>query len=206
MVKKLILLGVLFIASLSGANAATITLNKGLATGYNLVSTTNSVQTTGYTIFLGTFSTAPVTPVGGNYTSIVSAFQIYGAGGVAGAGIGVLDPITGSFASNVASTVTFNNALMYIMIANNTNLASATEIAIFKNTTPSFFPSDVSSGSATANFAMGGGTALSVVAGAGSVVDNASGVDNLGYILVPEPSTMFLGAIGALVLFRRRRV
>jgi len=203
MIRKITLFTVALLIQ-NSAYSATIAINKGVAAGFSLVDSSGQaiLATTGF-ISIGTFASAPTNPGDGNYSSLVSSFIPFGAVQ------SNLIPITSATGFvNQANPLNFNNRQVYLLVGNGTTIANSTQIGLFTQTTPTFFTADITLAGST-NFALTTGNIVSAVAGAGSVVDNATGVDNLKLVsltTVPEPSAALLGALGVLGLLRRRRI
>ena len=193
----------LTVALATFVSGATITLNKGLSPGFN-VQNSAGTSTAGF-VFIGTFAggTAPGTPVGGDYTNLISTFQIFGSIATPVAGTA----LSGGITASPATPANFNTFQMYMIVANNASLAAATQFGLFTNTPATAFPADTLAAGST-NFNVNVFTALGVVAGAGSKIDNATGADTLrlvNVVPIPEPSTALLGLLGVAGLIRRRR-
>lgn len=200
---KALVVGFIFAVTSFVANAATITLNKGLSPGFN-IQDASGASSSGF-IFIGTFAggTAPGTPAGGDYSSVISSFRTFGSVAAPAAGTA----ISGSVTSSPATPANFNTLQMYMIVANNSVLGSATQFGLFTNTPSTFFPADTTA-AGSFNFNVNVFSALGVVAGAGSLIDNATGADTLRLVnvaAIPEPSVALLGALGLIGLVRRRR-
>ena len=191
------------------SDAATIAFNKGLALGFNVKDTTGAAIAS--TAFFGTFAggTAPTTPGNGDYTSIISSFNVYGTGISVSSGV-VLAGNTSNSAANTAIPTTFNTFTIYCIVANNATLSLATQFALVDNTTASFFPADITAAGST-NFTVGALSTIQPVAGAGSltagtVSPNYNSINMVHVVTaIPETSSALLGAFGVLGLLRRRR-
>lgn len=196
----------LLIASLafSGANAATVALNKGISPGFT-VQNKDGQAVTSY-LFVGSFATAPTTPVGGDYASILSAFRSFDvvADAITINSGSVIGAVAASWANVPTTAANFNGQQMYLLISNTPDYANATQIGLFTNSPVTNFVADVSTATSS-NYNVGTFASNVVVAGAGSKVDNASGADVLRLVAVPEPSVALLGALGVFGLIRRRR-
>ena len=196
----------MLIAAHGMSNAATIQLSKGLSPGFNATDTAGALVAT--TVFIGTFAngTAPTIPGNGNYTSIISSFNIFGGG--PGISIGSGSLITNATGiTSTANPTLFNGFTLYAIIANSSTLSTATQFALVNNTgAGTFFPTDITtSNSASINFTTF--TALQTVAGGGTTTTGTPNSIHMINVVtaVPETSTALLGAIGVLGLLRRRR-
>ena len=124
-------------------------------------------------------------------------------------------PLTGGSRSGLFTGQTFNGALpsgffakdAYIVVANNSNFASATLFAVFNAGVKFTTPDALGNSSQTLD---GANVVFGTVR---SVTTQPTGVTNAnftnGVVLVasqvPEPSSALLGAVGILGLLRRRR-
>jgi len=196
-------------ASCCAGFAATVALNKGLSPGFTVQNTSGTA--TASFLFIGSFSTAPTTPLDGNYQTIITSFRSFdvvadavsiGSGAVIGA-------TAASWANTPSTPANFNGLQMYMLVSNNADYTLATQFGLFTNSPATNFVADTTTATSS-NYNVGTFASNVVVAGAGVMVDNATGADvmklvNVSAAAVPEPSAVLLGAIGALGLLRRRR-
>ena len=199
MFKKLTLV-VAAVMAMASANAATIALNKGLSPGFIVQDSTGAnIQSF---IFIGTYTNGTNPADGTAPADLVANFKVFGA---LAAPIAAAGTISGNVDYNgVLAASNFNTLKMFMFVANNANLAAATQVGLFGNVPASAFPADVAA-SGSFNFNVNVFGNVEVIAGAGGKVDNATGADVLRLVAIPEPSTALLGALGVLALVRRRR-
>lgn len=202
--------GVLMFSSVT-SNAATISLARGLGNPGVIAAEDPRLGGTvlsggGYYVAVGTFTnTTGVTEVPSittDFSSLlaaVAAFDIFqfGTTPTSGATQGVMNlSLTSTGGPNPS---VFNSKQIYVLVGNGSSAASSSQWGIFTTVNPVLFPADVTAAGTTA-VALPTGAALSPLLNAGSVNGN-----NFRLVGIPEPSTMLLGALGALGLLRRRR-
>lgn len=180
---KRAVIGAIF--ALSGlASAATITVNGGIGANQGInVFNASSVALTNYAVAVGSWNGTSFTQFG---TTTVDAAAPVNAVITATSPAAVNSQVIHLFVG-AGSTVDFNNS--YALLRMNSNLA---------------FPSDVSSGTASATFLAGVGTNLTLVSSK-DMTWNPQSTSRSSLTVVPEPSAALLGALGALGLLRRRR-
>lgn len=107
--------------------------------------------------------------------------------------------IAGSFVASGPASLNSDEIFMRITAGGNTAIIA----------TGSFFPSDVSSGTASTTevFSSSAAGTISSFSGAlsATLVDNNPSIDTLNFVTVPEPSIALLSALGVFGLVRRRR-
>lgn len=199
----------LLLASVSFAGAASISIGKGFGSGVNVFLSLESggAVSKDFSFAIGTFAADPA--ANASYTEILAAFKEFGRTSsplVNGADtiIAVANPITNA-PSNAAD---FNGKPIYIVVATNgLQNTATTQYAVIKAENPAagkwVFPANVAiadAGDAPMN------SAANFVAVVGTEIDNATGVDSLRLVGVPEPTgaALLVSAMG-LVAFRRRR-
>lgn len=207
--KKYILSVLLLLAGLNASNAANVVLSKGTGLGINVLSSTGT-PVTAFTIFVGTFASAPTVFDGTNFATLRNDFIAFGS---AAAPVGGL--ITGTVArtefTGQAAAANFNNRQIYVIVSNSSDLATATEAGLFTKSaarTDWVFPADTPGalaniGASTINFA-----AITPIGATGAVDQAVGSPDSLRLALVgvPEPSTGVVALLGlGLVAIRRRR-
>jgi len=207
--KKYLLSAVLLIAGLVSSNAANVVLSKGTGAGINVLSSTGA-SLSSFTIFVGTFASAPTAFNAGNFASVASSFIEFGNAAAPGTGL-----LTGTIArtdfTGAAAASNFNNRQVYVIVANTSSLASATEAGLFTKSairTDYIFPADTPGalaniGASTINF------------GAISPIGDTTAIDavptttpdslKLAFVGVPEPSTGLVAMLGLGLLAVRRR-
>lgn len=186
----------LFVACTAGlvsiSEAATINLTRGIGNpGVGI-----GLADGGYAIQVGTYASDP-TPLMGSM-ELVNLFQMFAAGTspTSGATKGL---ITGSFSSLAngpgQAPSMFNNKQIYVMVGDAPTIAASSAFGIFAFTTTYNFPPDVTVTGAT-SVTLSNPTVMRPLLG-----DVVGG----NFVLVPEPATALLGALGVLGLLRRRR-
>lgn len=112
------------------------------------------------------------------------------------------------FGSNTNSNAAFNTQAVYTVIGNGTSIATSTQLLIAKHTTTFQADPTVTNPAVLSNTA-GSGNVLTLLKGNfGTFSADFGAGPSQAYslsILIPEPSTALLGAVGALGLLRRRR-
>ena len=177
--------------AISSANALTVSIAKGTGSGLTVLDSASVAQPT-FTIKVGTFSGSP--------NLLLTGFSEFGSTTSSS------NLVTGSFSQTPAAgeASKFNNLAAYIVIFN----ATATEGAILGRGTSAsntwLFPADVTS-SLAPTVTLDTNNATRVAATVGSITDNASGVDNVRLVPVPEPSVTALFGLLGLVGLRRKR-
>jgi hypothetical protein len=132
-------------------------------------------------------------------------FRTFASGQINGGGVGLAGLY--NYGTATVANAQFDGKAVYTVIGNGATIATSTQILIAKHTTtfaadPAITPGAVLSNSSSGNVATllkGSYGLFSSDFGAGP-----SQAYSLA-LLVPEPSTMLLGAFGALGLLRRRR-
>lgn len=181
---------------ITSANAATIAVGRGIGNPGIIAATSGgtALSAGGYSISVGSFATEPtITSDFSSLLAAVASFNTFATlpSPVSGVTVGT---ITGSFNGNGAPDPTlFNLKPIYFVIEN------AGEYGIFKVLAGTSFPANVAAVVST-SVTLSSGLAITPLANAGTVQGN-----NFRLVAIPEPSTMLLGALGALGLLRRRR-
>ena len=192
------------------SNAATISLTRGTGNPGIIASLEGTSLTAGgYYVAVGTYTTSGTTQVPlittdpASLLAAVAAFDTF-ASLVAPIGGSTIGTITGSFTSlgNVGGNTPadFNLKPIYFLVGNAATAAGSTAWGIFSMTTSSAFPADVTAAGSTP-VSIPRGASITPLMNAGIVTGDTFALVNT----VPEPSAVFLGAIGALGLLRRRR-
>lgn len=175
---KLIKSALMLVLMAAASNAATINVTAGLPT-QGLVVTTDGLARPNQLVAVGNFG-------GGVFTSF---------------GTPILDTgkINGQF---VATGPTSLNGLpVHLFVGSGTTIANSAEFIILSNNGNPLFPADVT-GIAATTFAATLSSVLTVVTSqSAQLLPN----NTINFVAIPEPSTMLLGALGALGLLRRRR-
>lgn len=143
--------------------------------------------------------------------TLTSAYRQFGLGGTFTAPGLTANRSTFSRAENAPVGGTqFANQLMYVFVGNGASLAASTEFLILK-TAFAFDPARDAIPTAetltinTANTSVLIGTLVADVRTTGTDSSATPGWRTAALNAIPEPSTMLLGALGALGLLRRRR-
>jgi hypothetical protein len=175
----------LAIASLATANAASITLTAGFGSS-GIVVTQDTIPVP-FTVDIGGFA-------GGIFTVLpVTSAAVNKLAG---------EKIAGAFGNDNTDPASLTGDPIFARI----RLASGA-FAILSTPQPaSTFP-DLTAPLASRTVTMGSGNTIGVASFGGPLVTNVSytNPNTLNFVAIPEPSTMLLGALGALGLLRRRR-
>lgn len=178
--KKLITLATA-VASLGAAHAATITI----AAGFNAAAATNvtvgGVAPSSFTVAVGSWD-------GTTFTQFGAAITDSGT-------------VNGQIVATGPAEVNSDVIFVYVGIGGVSTTAGEGQWALFRTSTNTAFPADVSNplGSATVN--LHNSTPGTVVFVAGNNATYSNNTVNF----VPEPSAALLGALGVVGLLRRRR-
>jgi hypothetical protein len=199
--KKLISAGLLF-ALVSSANAATVSVSAGFGGTSGLIVQDRLGNAIGAQSWfaVGAFASDPVIGDFASLVSTIGSMSIFSDGLTQSA-----SPfkIAASF-TNISNAALFNNKTMYFALGNGTTRANSTEFALFTMTSgTTTFPADITQPGGP-NLTMANVTSVTVLPNAGTEIDTA-GPDAIRLVGIPEPSSVILGAIGALGLLRRRR-
>lgn len=175
--KLLTILGVASAAAITSSNAATVNVSGGFGVG--VLVTTSLVNS------------ASSFEIGGYSGSVFTAFVAPAVNLAAGT------KIAGSFAGT--SPTSLNSVPIFFRISTTDGFAILS--------TGVNFPADVTSGILSSSVTFSSSASGSVVAFGGAKVTNVafSDANHLNFTVVPEPSSLLLGAVGALGLLRRRR-
>ena len=196
------------IATMAGAQSATISLGTGFGTNVGIVplSSTGAVISTAYYVGVGVFASVPViTDAASLDTAVRTSFTEFGTGVTVAAN----GAIAGSFSLIPADASVFNSKELYIVVGNGTTKANSTEFAILRGTPAYAFPANTAAGGSTP-LTLGSVTSFDPVSGAGTeaAVDPGVGRDTIklvSAVTVPEPSAVaLLGLIGLAGLRRKR--
>lgn len=175
----------LIVASLATANAASITLTAGFGSS-------------GIVVTQGTIPTAFTVEIGGFEGGLFTVLPVTSAAVNKLAG----EKIAGAFGNNNTDSASLTGDPIFARI----RLASGA-FAILSTPQPaSTFP-DLTAPLASRTVTMGSSATIGVASFGGPLVTNVSytNPNTLNFTVIPEPSTMLLGALGALGLLRRRR-
>ena len=185
---KLFAFGTLLCGSL---HAATITISPGFGTNGLLV-TSDGVAVASQFVAIGSYSagTSTFTQFGNTNTDTGT--------------------VNGIFDAVAPTTVNGQVIHLYVSSVNpgsidSTDLAAGGSWAIFRTSTSTLFPADVSSVLATTTATFSNFTTAVLVAQSSNFGAVGNNTVNFGAV-IPEPSAALLGAIGALGLLRRRRI
>lgn len=192
-----------------GAEAATIAIGSGFGAAQGIIAQTSSgasLSAGGYYIGVGTFDAVPTI---GSPTDLLAAvttsFKEFGNATSPTAVGATQGKIAASITSIPATPADFNTKELYIVVGNAATKAASTEFAILRGTPTFNFPADTAAAGGT-TYNMVSAISFAPVAGAGTEVDNATGVDGVQLAAIPEPSAALLAAaVGVLGLARRRR-
>jgi hypothetical protein len=204
---KKLALSFLAISTLA-STAATVSVSRS-GQGIIPVTTTGTVLSTGgYYIGVGTFSMIPEVRDPASLAAAVSAFSEFARSTAPTSG-GTAGTITGSFSSfGGATPATFNSREIFVVVGNQSTRETSTEFAILRGTPAWTFAGDVTAADSTA-VVIQSVNSFDTLSGAGTEVDpGATGQDRVALalaVVVPEPSSIVLLAMGALGLIRRRR-
>ena len=200
--KKYIL--ALLLATIGLGQAASITVGKGFGSGVNVLSTVGSAAITTFSFAIGTFASDPAADA--SFASLIANFKEFGRTSTPLVnGADTIIAVSSPFTAAPANAIDFNGKAIYILVGTN-GLVNSEQYAVIKALNPAagkwVFPANVAiadAGDAPMN------SAANFQAVIGTKIDNASGVDSLRLVGIPEPSSIFL-AIGALAVgFRRKR-
>lgn len=146
-----------------------------------------------------------------NFTGFIGSddFQtgvdfLFGTGNIAGAY---------AFQSASFDPTTYIGATLYTLIGNGSDLASSTEFALYKHSTTLSADAAPPTPESTYDLLLTGGSLLLGTATTYQSTDGNLGTDDttvnavqlVELVVIPEPSTLFLSAIGVLALLRRKR-
>jgi len=149
------------------------------------------------------------------YFSTSLDFSTASVADIQGAFIGVdTSPISGGTRNGLFTGQTFNGAFAsgvagsnaYIVVGNNADFSLATRLAVFDTgvvfTSPDSFGNSSQTIDATSPLMVVFGTVRTVA----TQPNNLTGANYAsGVVMVPEPSTLLLSALGVLALLRRKR-
>ncbi len=148
-----------------------------------------------YSQILGAFTAVPSASLGGHATleGLFNAAQ------------------SPDFGTSAAPNATFVGKDAFVLVGNNSTLASSTAVAVFNAGAVYVTPGATGLGSQTLDVTTTGkvvyGTLTSVTVQPNPGTSTyAQGVQMIATNIVPEPSAALLGALGALGLLRRRRI
>lgn len=199
--------------TINASQAATINVGQGFGTNVGVIaSTSNDVVLSGggYYIAVGSYTIVPtVLPVGtdggASLLAAVNSFNIFAAATAPTAAGATQGSIVGAFTSDGSPDPSlFNLKNIFFLIGNGATKAASTEWGIFSVATT--FPANVAVSGATA-VTVGSFSSFTPLANAGTAIDQTGAKDNFKLVNpIPEPSVVFLGAIGFLGLLRRRRI
>jgi hypothetical protein len=197
MMKHIFLLGSLLSIGISTSSAIQVSIAKGTGAGITVLDSAGTAQPT-FRIQVGTFDAAPNIDLTGfnSFGSTTSASNL----------------ITGAFTVSEFGTTApaaekFNNKSIYIVITNNDGTQRGILARGSAASNDWLFPADVTPGLAPTE-SLDTNNATRVTAPVGTLVDNASGVDNLRLApiaAIPEPSSLVLGLASLIGLVSRRR-
>lgn len=190
--------------TVSAAQAATVSVSAGFGATSGMVVQNSAGTAIGAQSWFaaGTFAVVPTVIAGdaASFLNAVNSFSIFSSS--------LTQPaapfkIAQSF-SGTTNGATFNNQPIWFILGNGVNKDSSTEFAIFTTANNTLFPADIAQPGGP-NITLANVGAIKMLNNVGTAVDLA-GPDAIRLaVAIPEPSTMLLGALGALGLLRRRR-
>ena len=208
---KLLKLLSIMIVGITSSNAATIAVGgvTSATSGLQAVAADGTVLSSGgYYIAVGAYNVVPTVAVDlSNLLTSVDAMTIFQTRTSPTLAGNTQGTITGSFVANgFGSPESLNGKQIYFVVGNGATRALSTDFAIFTNTTAAFFPSNVNL-TTSVSVTLSSINSIVPLANAGLEDNNGTARDRIQLVsAIPEPSAALLGAVGALVLLRRRRI
>lgn len=209
--KKVILSLCGFMALISTSSASTVSLNRGLNPGFNVLSPGGTILSS-FSMLIGSFNSNPSSGISATELQALlatgTAFNEFGAATAPANGL-----LTGSVTKNDFSVgpaaTAFNNRNIYVVVMNGATSAASSAFGLITVDTTStagtwVFPADVTSALVTTNAPTG--TLANFATVLGTEIDNPTSPESFRLSAVPEPSaSLLLVLLGSLGILRRKR-